>query len=239
MGYQIYSDTDRDKRLMAMGQMAASLAHEIRNPLGSMELFCTLLKKDLTDQPTLLQLADQIHSGILTVNHIITNCLQFAREVNVNKKQISNLEEFLSGCLSALTAKSEQGKVELRIEHNAQGAVWLDSYLMKQVVINLGANAIDAAAERMQREPGYQGVVRFISDFSDAQIWHLHVADNGPGMPQQIVEHIFEPFFSTKKAGTGLGLAIVHNLVLAHGGRIGINNNDQGGCTISVCVPYK
>ena len=239
MSCSLKTDLDRDQRLIAMGQMAASLAHEIRNPLGSMELFCTLLKKDLTAQPNLLQLAEQIHTGISTINHIITNCLQFSKQVNVNKKPVSSIKGFLQDSLNALSAKTAQVDVTIEVDEQKQGSVKFDHYLMKQVVINLVANAIDAAQERAQKENGHQAKVRLVSEFCSGDNWNLHVVDNGQGMSAEVREHVFEPFFSTKNAGTGLGLAIVHNLVVAHGGKININRNNQGGCTLSVSIPLS
>ena len=200
MKHEFQVDKEREKRLMAMGQMAASLAHEIRNPLGSMELFCSLLKKDLAEQPGLFGLAEQIHSGIRTVNHIITNCLQFAREIVANRKPVTNIREYLEKAIENIKAKATESGVEVEIVTIGEGSISIDHYQMKQVIINLVSNAIDAVAERFHQLPDLVEQKRVIieSDLGDDAFWILSINDNGIGISEESKKSIFEPFFSTK-----------------------------------------
>ena len=239
MKQELFVDRDQEKRLIAMGQMAASLAHEIRNPLCSMELFCSLLKKDLESQPQLMSLAEQIHTSILTVNHIISNCLQFAKEIIVHKHEVADIRAYLQSAIANLEAKAQESQVKIEVETIGEGTVAIDEYQMKQVIINLASNAIDAVVERFSSSPVNDELrkVRVISDLSDPSVWSLLVVDNGLGISEENKQNIFEPFFSTKKQGTGLGLAVVHSIVKAHQGTIGIESNDVPGCTVTVKVP--
>lgn len=205
------TEHERAQRLMAMGQMAASLAHEIRNPLGSMELFCTLLKKDLGGQPQLLQVAEQIHLGIRTLDRIISNCLQFARDVNPRKKRITDVRPLLDEALSYVQGRAEELKVRVSAECVGYEPVSIDPYLLNQVLLNLLLNAIDAAGEN--------GTVVLRSE-QQAGEWTIVIEDSGPGITDEAKRQMFDPFFTTKQGGTGLGLTIVHSIVSAHEGSI-------------------
>ena len=225
------STTDeRAQRLMAMGQMAASLAHEIRNPLGSMELFCSLLKKDLAGQPQLLQTAEQIHLGIRTLERIISNCLQFARDVVPQKKSITEVRPLLEEAVAYVRGRSEELKVETTIETKGEGVVAADPYLLQQVLLNLLLNAIEASGE--------QGKVVLSSEITPGS-WVLCVADTGPGITDEEKRQMFDPFFTTKQGGTGLGLTIVHSIVTAHGGRIDIEAEPGRGTRVTVTFPQN
>ena len=221
------------QRLMAMGQMAASLAHEIRNPLGSMELFCTLLKKDLKGQPALLQTAEQIHLGIRTLDQIISNCLQFARDISPKRKVCSDVWPMLEEVRTYAQTRAEDKGVRLTIERNGEGDVEFDHYLVQQVLVNLMLNGIDAASERTS---GGQVVLKS-SILADR--WEVSIEDNGFGIPEGELKNIFDPFFTTKQGGTGLGLTIVHSIVTAHDGEIRIDSKAGEGTSATVSFPRR
>jgi len=221
------------QRLMAMGQMAASLAHEIRNPLGSMELFCSLLKKDLKGQPQLLQTAEQIHLGIRTLDRIITNCLQFARDISPKRKVCSDVGPMLEEVRTYAQTKAEDKGVRLLVEKNGEGEIEIDSYLVQQVLVNLMFNAIDAASERAG-----SGQVTLRSSIL-ADRWEVSIEDNGFGIPEKELKNIFDPFFTTKQGGTGLGLTIVHSIVTAHDGEIRIDSRAGEGTSATVSFPRR
>lgn len=230
------SDTgsDRAKRLIAMGQMAASLAHEIRNPLGSMELFCSLLKKDLRDQPALLQFAEQIHQGIRNLDRIITNCLQFTRDIKPHLRPVEDLADWLTELAQTVQPKAEAAGVPVRVELNGEGPVWVDRYLLQQAVTNLLTNAIDAVQAAPSRDAD-AGVT--LSARLNGTRWMLAVQDRGVGIDPQQEAQIFDPFFTTKEQGTGLGLAIVHTIVSAHQGSIAVASEKGRGTTVTIELP--
>lgn len=230
-------DRERGERLMAMGQMAASLAHEIRNPLGSMELFCTLLKKDLTDEPERLKLAEQIHSGIRTLDRIITNCLQFTRETQPRRRKLDDVASYLAEVVEGIAAKTAEAQVPVRTHHSGVGVVAVDPYLFKQALTNLVVNAVDATVERRHQEGmGFVPTVEIESLLAEGN-WTLRISDNGCGIPPEDRDRIFDPFYTTKSAGTGLGLAIVHSILLAHGATMAIETEQGRGTTVIVEIP--
>jgi two-component system sensor histidine kinase FlrB len=226
-----------------MGKMAATLAHEIRNPLGSMELFCSLLEQDLVDKPELLSNAQQIHKGIKTVNHIITNCLQFAKGMIVRKEPVADVGEYLQGVLDILKKKMEDSEIEVTVktldatcEERRQSLLAIDHYQIKQVLVNLLSNAIDAVNERYSHDD-FKVVkkISLVSDLQDPSFWILSIIDNGSGINDEVKENMFDPFYTTKNEGTGLGLAIVGSIILAHGGHINIeNNSNELGCRATI-----
>jgi signal transduction histidine kinase len=233
MNYQ--REQERAKRLIAMGQMAASLAHEIRNPLGSMELYCTLLKRDLENQPSSFQLAEQIHSGIKILDRIITSCLQFARDLVPRVKCLEDTAELFREVRTCVQARAEKNGVAVEFEEAGSCPVFADPYLVGQALVNVVLNAIEAITESPAPAAAPRVLVR--SGRLDPQRWLLQVIDNGPGITKEEQDKVFDPFFSTKDGGTGLGLAIVHSIVSAHQGTISINSEVGQGTTVEFEFP--
>jgi signal transduction histidine kinase len=223
-------DAERAKRLMAMGQMAASLAHEIRNPLGSMELYCSLLKKDLQDRPDLQTLAEQIHVGIKTLDRIIGNCLQFSRGIEPKKEPVPSLMPVLEAVAEMVRAKADGVKIEIT---SSSLPVVLDTYLFKQALCNLVLNAAEAA-----KETAAEPLVSINAQVDERGGIVVEVIDNGPGIPEASLKEIFEPFFTTKRGGTGLGMAVVLSIVSAHGGSVSVENRETvSGVRAVISIP--
>ncbi|MCB0345912.1 MAG: HAMP domain-containing histidine kinase [Bdellovibrionales bacterium] len=222
--------SQRAARLIAMGQMAASMAHEIRNPLGSMELFCTLLKKDLSSQPDLYQLAEQMHESIKVLDRIIANCLEFTRDRSAKLKTIPSVEDYFAQILRDAGPKADAKGITIETELVGELAPQADPYLLKQALLNLVFNAIDAAAEGGKH-------VKLFSNTSDSAAWVIKITDNGSGIPDEVRERIFEPFYTTKDEGTGLGLAIVHSLISAHDGTLSLSSEPGEGTEITISIP--
>ncbi|MCB0360024.1 MAG: hypothetical protein KDD44_10320, partial [Bdellovibrionales bacterium] len=186
----IVIEEGRAARLIAMGQMAASMAHEIRNPLGSLELFCSLLKKDLVAQPELFELASQMHESIKALDRIIANCLEFTRERRARAKPIPQPERLLEEVLRDARPHLESAGITISSEARGEHGVAADPYLIKQALLNLVLNAADACAERAAQERLVQGTsyspaIRLVSDTSDSQWWAIHVTDNGTGLSNE------------------------------------------------------
>jgi signal transduction histidine kinase len=234
---------EQTERLVAMGQMAASMAHEIRNPLGGMELFCSLLAKELKerDDTKLQNLAEQILKGIRTVDRVIQNCLQFAREIVPQKSTPPNLREYLLEMAGLVQARANDYGVNVVVESGDKTAVEFDPFLIQQVLINLLTNATDAVNEKSKRLarqnlPSDSKEVRLSArDIGDALV--IDVQDNGDGISRDVIEKIFDPFMTTKTTGTGLGLAITHAIIRAHGGEIQVESDYLLGATFRVILP--
>ena len=129
--------------------------------------------------------------------------------------------------------KADFGCVEISVSYKGEKAIFVDSHLMRQALLNIVLNAIDAAKERLEDK----GKVSIVSDTSCDGIWSVTIKDNGGGISEDDLEKIFDPFFTTKDEGTGLGLAVVHSIVSAHDGRIDIVSNGSSGAEITIEIP--
>lgn len=232
------TEAARARRLMAMGQMAASLAHEIRNPLGSMELFCSLLRKDLQGDPQKLHLAEQIQRGIKSLDRIISNCLQFARDVVPRRGEISNVKGFLEEIIQTAQGKYGQHCPTISLELLGDGSGNADGYQLGQALLNVLLNALDAVMD-VERGAMRAPQVKIVSDLRDPTRWVLSVQDNGQGMSAEVVQRVFDPFYTTKPGGTGLGLAVVHTILSAHQGTVGIQSLVGTGTTVTFEIPRE
>ena len=221
---------EREKKLLAMGEMAASLAHEIRNPLGSMELYCSLLKKGLKEMPEKFEIADQIHQGIKRLDRIISNCLQFSRDLTPRPVMINDWSAYLATIRRETDDRAQQQGVSVTIDVSNAVTARIDRNLLHQALLNLLINAIDAAAGSTR------SAVSLSVTGTNTEIF-ISVTDSGKGIPLNIRDQIFDPFFTTKEAGNGLGLAIVHSIVSSHRGGLVVEDATDGGAVITICLP--
>ncbi len=215
---------ERTNRLAALGEMAAGMAHEIRNPLGGIQLYASMLAKDVAERPQTHQLVQRISGGVKRLESLVGQVLQFTREIRANAV-MSDLPEIIDQ--SAELARQRPGvDVELRLGGPRPFEVVVDPILIGQAVLNLLLNSIEA-----MRGAG-EIVIHWgrASPQSSAKQLELTVRDSGPGISPDVMDKIFNPFFTTKDTGTGLGLAIVHRIVEAHEGTIVARNEARGAC---------
>lgn len=215
----------RHGRLAAMGEMAATLAHEVRNPLGAMELCIKLLADEVRAQPSALRLAEQVATGVADLNHLVTNILDYTRlpEPRLAPTAVDTLvDEVVAAAAPALG----QG---VQVERcGTHGASWsVDRGLLVQALLNLVRNAGEAMAGK--------GVLTITVEPTSRWL-RLVVADDGPGISSGDAESIFAPFFTTKERGTGLGLAVARAAVAAHGGTLALRPGTRGA-TFVVTLP--
>ncbi len=220
---------ERNKRLIAMGEMAAKIVHELRSPLCSIELYAGMLVNDLQGSPH-VEPAKGISSGIKSLNNILTNMLLFARPHKPSFSAI-DINRVIDDSLYMLMPMIESRKIKLSktilseqsIPEDASAlSVAGDSELLKQVFLNILLNAVDATPEgseigiNLKRENGRISV---------------EIMDEGEGIMQEDIERIFDPFFSTKDRGTGLGLTIASKIMQVHGASITVSSKaDKGSC---------
>jgi signal transduction histidine kinase len=222
---------ERRNRLAALGEMAAGLAHEIRNPLGGIQLYASLLAKDVSDRPESHNLVGKIAAGVKRLESLVTQVLQFSREMRANLAE-TELGDIVDQAVELADQQAAAKGIELVVDGRRPIQVLADAVLVGQAVLNLLLNAVEAIDG-----PG-RIVVRFASPppGSDAKQFHLSVHDSGPGIPSNVLDRIFNPFFTTKDTGTGLGLAIVHRVVEAHEGTITASNDAGGGAKFEIRV---
>ena len=237
---QLEEQAERRNRFTAMGEMAATIAHEIRNPLGSIELFASLVKKGLDDEEK-LALMNHISSGITNMNHIISNVLQYTKPRPASLRTL-DLHGLLHEMGEFSRYMAEQNGVEL-VYDLEEGAARVrgDEDLLKQVFHNLLLNAVQAMPEggrvtfasRRRAITGARELARFgevpLRGGSSLEVVEVGVKDTGPGIPKEVQKKIFDPFFTTKARGTGLGLAIVHNIIESHHATVDVVSGEGKG----------
>lgn len=220
---------ERQRRLAAMGEMAAKIAHEIRNPLGSMNIFATLLERDLEKEPERQKLATHITKGIKTLDNLLTNMLLFASSPMTRLKEI-NIRQIIEDSL--LLASGNDRDVTIDAEFKGPESLRGDQAMLGQLFLNLFINAFDAMGES-----GTLTVRTSFREDNDAVL--IEVRDTGSGIDKEHVDRIFDPFFSTKDRGTGLGLAIVSTVVSAHEGAIDVVSEPGKGTAFLITLPAK
>lgn len=231
----------RRERLAALGEMAAGVAHEIRNPLGGIQLFASLLEKDLRDRPAEHRLAVKIAKGVGSVEAIVTDFLEFGRPRDPQPTPV-RLEGLVREAADLASSRTVDQSLQIEVsEALADIELVSDATMIKRVVLNLLLNAVDAVRDRPigidgRREPARVHVG--VKKQSPEQI-AITVSDNGPGVPAELMDRIFNPFFTTKDRGMGLGLAIVHQIAESLHGNVQVANAPGGGAVFSLSIPMR
>jgi signal transduction histidine kinase len=226
----------RVERLSAMGEMAVELAHEIRNPLGSIELFSSLLVKDLSGDPK--RWAENIRIGIRSLNTIVSNMLHFANPLSPAFFEV-NMHEIIEEILGFSDPIMKQREVHVETNLNAENPVISgDSELLKQMMLNLIFNAMKA----MPAQGSLTISTRAIEQLGESQPFpglELEIRDTGVGIPPENLKRIFDPFFTTNRNGTGLGLSVVHQIVERHSGFVRVSSEVNRGTTFTIVFGRK
>ena len=222
---------ERKNRLAALGEMAAGLAHEIRNPLGGIQLYTSMLSDDLKDLPQPRQLVGKICAGVKHLESLVSQVLQFSREIGANIARI-NLAEVVDQAIEL--SRQQRGAKGIVVETDGPRPMscLADAVLIGQAVLNLLLNATEAMSSAGEIHVRWSAPPAG----NDAKQFHLVVRDSGPGISSEILDRIFNPFFTTKETGTGLGLAIVHRVVEAHDGAITATNDSEGGARFEIRI---
>lgn len=224
---ELEAQHERNQRLISMGEMAAKIVHEVRNPLCSMELFASLLSRDLAETPC-GELALGISRGISDLNTIVTNMLFFAKPQRPVFKR-TDLAAVVTESLQLFVPVLESRGIA--VEQSLSGvSISGDAGLLKQVLANVILNA-------MQAVNGHGRLT--VSMRREGDFVAVDVEDNGTGIQPADREKIFDPFFSTKDSGTGLGLAIASKVIQAHGGYIKVSSEAGAGSTFSLYLPIR
>ena len=217
---------ERDERLRAMGEMAARIAHEIKNPLGSMELFLSMLL-DGKLKPKEKKYVDYIHFGVQTIDRIINNILSYTRPRSLVMNE-QNICKVVEDILDFMKLSIMSRNINVQYDFHYDGPSFFDPDMMKLVIMNFISNAIDAVTGK--------GSIR-IEIKEEGKYVVIVINDNGVGMSEDVRKNIFNPFFTTKDKGVGLGLFIVHNIVQAHDGYIEVESTEGAGTTFFVYIP--
>lgn len=226
---RLEAQVQRQQRLTAMGEMAARLAHEIRSPLGSIELFASLLRQELAGDPKRHQLADHICTAVKATDHLIGNTLSFVSPRRPRWAPV-NFNEVLEEALLLASPLIETHGVEVRRRLDHEAMIWGDEGMIRQVVLNIVLNAVQAMPH------GGDLSISIVEVGRDRV--GLRFADTGGGIDPAYRSRLFDPFFTTRPEGTGLGLAIAYNIMRAHGGSIEVES-ESGKGSIFTLVFFK
>ena len=219
-------------QLACVGQLAAGLAHEIKNPLAGIQGVLEVLREESDSEPT-RHLYGEMLEELRRVDTILRRLLESARPAPPRLARI-DLVRLLSETADLLRPALQRRRVELRVE-TPQGSpeASLDAAQMRQVLVNLVHNAAEAMPES-----GGHVVVR-AGSVGDEGTLAITVEDDGCGIPADKLDQVFEPFFTTKFTGTGLGLAIAKSLVEQHGGRLEVTSEEERGTSFAILLPQR
>lgn len=216
------------ERLYAAGQLSASLAHEIRNPLASISGAAGILKRGHASGKNVTECLEIIEKESQRLNKLLTNFLNFARP-RVPRLQATDCRALIAGVTALADHLATPGMLDVRVEvEDSLPEIECDPEQLKQVLLNLLLNAVQAS-------PADEPV--FIRGFAKENHAVIEVSDRGSGVTPQQLEQIFDPFFTTKETGTGLGLAVASMIIQQHGGQLTGRNNPDKGMTFSVELP--
>jgi two-component system, NtrC family, sensor histidine kinase HydH len=231
---RVETDARRSERLAALGQLSAGLAHEIRNPLGVIKGSAEMLAQKLAQaQPLAAELAGYISIEVNRLNALVARFLDFARPSHL-ELQPQKLSEVLDRALATAAQQFPAAAVAVQRHYSAaEFAVPLDAQLAEQVFVNLVVNAYQA----MAAAPGTLRVSIAPQTSRGSTGVGVLIEDTGTGVPAELREQIFNPFFTSKQDGVGLGLAIVAKIVDDHRGSISLEQGSEHGARFFVFFP--
>ncbi|MBI3995464.1 MAG: PAS domain S-box protein [Nitrospirae bacterium] len=229
------------RRLTALGEMSAGIAHEFRNYMGSVMGFAKLLSKKLPASDTGLEMIASIMRELTAMNQLIEQLLSFGRHAELHLQPVA-LEPLIRRLLEHVIGQTEGVKPDVDVSIPPDlPEIRMDEVLMRQAIGNLFQNALDAMPQggELQVRAGILDRDTSVGSESGGHRKELFLAirDTGIGIPKEKLDKIFLPFFTTKEKGTGMGLALVHKIVLSHGGRIEVSSEEGRGTTFRIVLP--
>lgn len=217
-------------KLAAIGELASNVAHEINNPLTSIMGYAELIREE-KDLDTILGDVEIIASESLRAREIVQQLLEFARRRPLDIRR-TDINHIVREAISLVKIQIKDSRVSLRERHDELPLIDADPNQLKQVVLNLLNNAIDAVVDKA-------GDIEVSTASRDGQVV-IAISDNGNGIPPEALPHIFEPFFTTKKEkGTGLGLSVSYKIIESHNGRIEVESRVGEGTVFTVVLPMS
>lgn len=225
-----FEQVKRADRLSAIGQLSASLVHEIRNPLASIDGATNLIESEQTPQEMRKASLAIIRKEVQRLNRLLTHLLDFARPRKPEFQPV-HPDQLIDATIALVEHSAQQKGITLRKEVPVTvPAFECDPEQMKQVILNLAINAVQSMTGA--------GEIVLSARQRDASVV-IKVRDQGRGIQDEDLDKIFNPFYTTKDGGTGLGLSVVYQIVNQHGGVVTAERNSQGGMTFSLTIPLE
>ncbi len=215
-------------RLSAAGELAASLAHEIRNPLASISGAAGILQRGVARPEYLHDSLEIIQTESQRLNKLLTGFLNFAKPRSP-RLQSTDLNALILSVVSLASHRAEKSGIQIVYDRDAElREMACDPEQLRQVLLNLVINAIEASSAG--------STIRLRTRIEKHRLM-IEVEDSGSGIPASVADHLFDPFFTTKSDGTGLGLAISSMIATQHGGTLSFHDNASGGATFRIDLP--
>lgn len=223
----------KNEALTKVGQLAAGVAHEVRNPLQTVGGLMDLIRAKYKDDKKINRYSDLISGELKHINDILTEFLKFSRPQKLDKT-MKNINDICSEVVILMVSMANLNGIRLtkKLAKNVPN-IFLDEYKIKQVLINLITNAIDVTkdvGDEIVIETGY---------YPKSKEVFIRVRDNGCGISEEVLSEIYNTFFTTKEHGTGLGLPICNQIVAEHDGQIKVESKEGKGTTFTVIIPDK
>jgi len=215
------------EKLAAIGQMTAGIAHEIKNPLNTISVSAQNIKKGDLSAEENSELLDYIVNEVNRLDKLLKDFLKLSRTLEINY-EVVEIGTLFAKAITAAEAKNIN-HIKITCDYGIKTFLKTDPNLLYQVLLNIGLNGIDAIIERCKKGNNFScpdGLLQFSTEKLGNRIL-IKIEDNGIGIPEEKLNEIFNPFFTTKEEGTGLGLSIVHNIVTSMGGTITVNSKPE------------
>ena len=226
---ELQDNLGQHQRLIAMGEMAAGLAHQIRTPLASSLLFAAQLKNSQLDDDRRSQIVDKVTGQLRQLESLISDMLTFSR-TGYNGEELINVETLFSELDEHISTVCKQRDIHVLVTCDSAGhKVQGNPRILGSALLNLANNAIQAI--------GQHGTLHFHTREGICNTVELCVNDDGPGIAENIQQELFKPFFTTRNDGTGLGLAVVQAVARAHGGNVRVESTEGKGSQFIVQLP--
>lgn len=220
----------RSERLAFTGRIAASIAHEIRNPLGNVSMSVQQLKEAFTPASPWAKHIEVIIRNTNRINFLITELLNSARPPKLYIKP-HDIHEVLESVLDSVRTKIVSQHIKVHKKLNAKlSMINVDNEQIKRVFSNVTINAIESMPEN--------GELTVVTE-NDGNNFIVKIKDSGKGIPEEDIIRIFDPFFSTKSSGVGLGLSICYGIVVSHDGTIAVESKPQNGTVFTISLPIR
>jgi len=230
----------RAEQLATMGQFAAGIAHELRNPLTAIRSTIQYLASDFAEDTEQKRLANDILGEVDRLNNIVGNLLSLAQPAESNPEEI-NVPQEIERCLNFIEAKAKSQNVKLQTDfENNLPKLTFDPAELRQMLLNVVMNALQAMPKggtlSIKTHQLTEGCPNYTSGFNRLLI---QVEDEGAGIVSDLHDKVFEPFFTTKAGGTGLGLAICNSIVKRYNGEIWVKKAKSGGTEVNIALPVS
>lgn len=229
----------RADRLSIMGELAAGAAHEIRNPLTSIRSTIQFIMKGITDQDH-KELAADLIEEVDRINEILQGLLSFARP-NSPKNERVNIKLIIEQVIHLLATTAKKKKIEIEFNYHATATeIYADPAQLKQVLLNIILNAIQAIEETGLVHIAVEETVTNteIKESGINNELFIIISDNGCGISKEKLDHIIDPFYTTREEGTGLGLSISYGIINKHGGDLKVESEEGRGTVVTISIPY-